>query len=168
MDCSPPGSSIHEILQARKLEWVAISFSRGSSWSRDQIWVSCTAGRFFFFFFFNPGDWGRFARGDLIAKNPVRRRRCQSRRWPPGASPGGGASWGVLARVSSLTLWHVRDQGRCQSWCWWWSPRWSCRGRRSGPLTGTLVVNPTERKGGALAVLAGLGCQRARLRPSSR
>ena len=32
MDCSPPGSSIHGILQARILEWVAISFSRGSSW----------------------------------------------------------------------------------------------------------------------------------------
>jgi len=35
MDCSLPGSSIHEILQARILEWVAISFSKGSSWPRD-------------------------------------------------------------------------------------------------------------------------------------
>ena len=41
MDCSPPGSSVHGILQARILEWVAISFSRGSSWLRDQIRVSC-------------------------------------------------------------------------------------------------------------------------------
>ena len=32
MGCSPPGSSVHEILQARVLEWVAIHFSRGSSW----------------------------------------------------------------------------------------------------------------------------------------
>ena len=47
MDCSPPGSSIYGILQARILEWVAIPFSRGSSWTRDQTWVSCTAGRFF-------------------------------------------------------------------------------------------------------------------------
>ena len=47
MDCSPPGSSVHGILQARILEWVAIPFSRGSSWPRDQTWVSCTAGRFF-------------------------------------------------------------------------------------------------------------------------
>ena len=31
MDCSPPGSSVHEVFQARVLEWVAISFSRGSS-----------------------------------------------------------------------------------------------------------------------------------------
>ena len=48
MDCSPPGSSIHGISQARILEWVAISFSRGSSRSRDWTRVSCIAGRFFF------------------------------------------------------------------------------------------------------------------------
>ena len=47
MDCSLPGSSVHGISQARILEWVAISFSRGSSWSRDQIWVYCLAGGFF-------------------------------------------------------------------------------------------------------------------------
>ena len=47
MDYSPPGSSVHGISQARILEWVAISFSRGSSQPRDQIWVSCIAGRFF-------------------------------------------------------------------------------------------------------------------------
>ena len=39
--------SVRGILQARILEWVAIPFSRGSSWLRDQIWVSCIAGRFF-------------------------------------------------------------------------------------------------------------------------
>ena len=41
MDCSPPGSSVHGISQGRILEWVVISFSRGSSWSRDQIHISC-------------------------------------------------------------------------------------------------------------------------------
>ena len=46
-DCSPPGSFVHEILQARILEWVANSFSWGSSQLRDQTQVSCTAGRFF-------------------------------------------------------------------------------------------------------------------------
>ena len=40
MDCSMPGSSVHGILQARILEWVAISFSRGSSWPRDQTSIS--------------------------------------------------------------------------------------------------------------------------------
>ena len=47
MDCSPPGSSVPEILQARTLEWIAISFSRGSSQRRDWTQVSYTAARFF-------------------------------------------------------------------------------------------------------------------------
>ena len=47
MDWSPPGSSVHWILQARILEWVAISFSRGSSWLRNLTQVSCIAGRWF-------------------------------------------------------------------------------------------------------------------------
>ena len=47
MDCSLPGSSVHGILQARILEWVAIFFSRGSSWPRDRTWVSWIAGRSF-------------------------------------------------------------------------------------------------------------------------
>ena len=42
MDCSLPGSPVHGILQARVLEWVAISSSRGSSQPRDQTHVSCT------------------------------------------------------------------------------------------------------------------------------
>ena len=49
IDCSLPGSSVHGILQARTLEWVAISFSRASSWSRDctrVFYISCI-GRFF-------------------------------------------------------------------------------------------------------------------------
>ena len=40
-DCSPPGSSVHGIVQARVLEWVAISSSRGPSPPRDRTWVSC-------------------------------------------------------------------------------------------------------------------------------
>ena len=47
MDCSLPGSSVHGIFQARVLEWVAISFSRGSSWPRDWTRISCIAGRRF-------------------------------------------------------------------------------------------------------------------------
>ena len=41
MDYSPPFSSVHGIIQARILEWVAISFSRGSSWPRDRTCLSC-------------------------------------------------------------------------------------------------------------------------------
>ena len=47
MDCSLPGSSVHGILQARILEWAAISFSMGSSRPRDQTCISCITGRFF-------------------------------------------------------------------------------------------------------------------------
>ena len=47
MGCSPPGSSVPRILQAGILEWVAIPFSRGSSWPRDQTQVSHITGRFF-------------------------------------------------------------------------------------------------------------------------
>ena len=47
MDYSLPGSFVHGISQASTLEWVAISFSRGSSWSIDQTCISCLAGSSF-------------------------------------------------------------------------------------------------------------------------
>ena len=47
MDCSLPGSSVHGILQAGILQWVAIPFSRGSSQPRDRTQVSWIAFRFF-------------------------------------------------------------------------------------------------------------------------
>ena len=47
MDCIPPGSSVHGILQSRILEWVAMPSSRKSSQPRDWTWVPCIAGRFF-------------------------------------------------------------------------------------------------------------------------
>ena len=50
VDCSPPGSSVHGILQARRLEWVAMPSSRGSSQPKDRTHISCSspiAGEFF-------------------------------------------------------------------------------------------------------------------------
>ena len=47
MDCSPPVSSVHGILQMRLLEWVAMPSSRGFSWPKDQTCVSWIAGVFF-------------------------------------------------------------------------------------------------------------------------
>ena len=47
MDCSPQGSSVHRISQARILDQVAISYSRGYSWLRDQTCISFMAGKFF-------------------------------------------------------------------------------------------------------------------------
>ena len=46
LDCSPPGSSVHGNSQTRILEWVAISFSKGYSQTRDRTNI-CIAGRFF-------------------------------------------------------------------------------------------------------------------------
>ena len=46
-DCSPPGSSVRGILQVRILEWIAMSFSRGSSRLRDRTQVFGITGRFF-------------------------------------------------------------------------------------------------------------------------
>jgi len=47
LDCSPPGFSVHGILQARILEWVTIPFARGSSQPRDWTWVSYIVRGFF-------------------------------------------------------------------------------------------------------------------------
>ena len=55
LDCSPPGSSVHGILQARILDWISISSPRGSSQPWDWARVSCLAGRIFH----------RWATGDL-------------------------------------------------------------------------------------------------------
>ena len=58
MDCSLPGSSVHRIFQAIELEWVGISFSRGSSQPRDRTWVSHIVGRRFIVWV--STGWGNF------------------------------------------------------------------------------------------------------------
>ena len=61
MDCSPQSSSVHRNLQARILEWLAVSSSRGSSRHRDWTCiscVSCTAGRFFIGWAIGEADAG--------------------------------------------------------------------------------------------------------------
>ena len=67
MDCSPPGSFVHGIFQARVWEWIAISSSRGSSRPRDRTQVSHIAGRHFTIWatrehneilFCNKREWG--------------------------------------------------------------------------------------------------------------
>ena len=56
MGCSPPGSSVCGILQTRILEWVAMSFSRGSSWPRDQTQVSLPHCRQTLYCLSHPGS----------------------------------------------------------------------------------------------------------------
>ena len=65
MDCSPPGFSVHGISQAKILEWVVISFSRGSSWPRDGNFVSCI-GRQILFHWTN---WEACIKVNLIDNN---------------------------------------------------------------------------------------------------
>ena len=78
-DCSPPGSSVHGVSQARILGWVTISFSRGSSPPRGQTWVSSLAGwvlttepligcsiQNFFFFLFSCTGTPSFNMWDLV------------------------------------------------------------------------------------------------------
>ena len=72
MVCSPPGSSIHGILQARILERVAMSFSRGSSWPRDGTQVSCIAGRFFTVWVTRRWAYKLFEAGSSVAAMSVR------------------------------------------------------------------------------------------------
>ena len=70
MDCSPPGSSVHGILQARILEWVAIPFSRGSSRARDGTWVLLHADGFFTVWATNWAHWERLRELFLKANIP--------------------------------------------------------------------------------------------------
>ena len=69
MDCSLKGCSVHGNLQGRILKWIAIPFSR-KSWSRDQTWVSCIAGRFFMVWATKKGSWCLIAQWCLTLCNP--------------------------------------------------------------------------------------------------
>ena len=76
MDCSPPGSCVHGILQARILEWVAMPSSRGSSQPRARAQVSCIAGGFFTtelpgkpkypFCYTSNSNWNYYLKKDIL------------------------------------------------------------------------------------------------------
>ena len=95
MDCSPPGSSVHGVFQARILEWVAISSSRRSSPLRDQTCISSvsfTAGRFF-----TAEPLGKFVYIHIymvqfshsVVSNPLQPHESQHSRLPcPSPTPG--------------------------------------------------------------------------------
>jgi len=57
VNCSPPGSSVHEISQAKILEWVAISFSRGSSRPGDQACIFCISRRVLYRLSYQGSPW---------------------------------------------------------------------------------------------------------------
>ena len=82
MGCSLPGPPVHGIFQVRILEWVAISFSRRSSWPRDWTWVSSIAGRCFtvwtleehlkqYLYFLVVEFWNKASRGSFWMKSVI-------------------------------------------------------------------------------------------------
>ena len=73
MDCSPPGCSVHAILQARRLEWITISFSRGPSRPRDRTWVSLIEHRFF--------TICATSEAQALSIDAAMLRRCRARCW---------------------------------------------------------------------------------------
>ena len=70
VNCSPQGSFAHRISQTRILEWVAISFSRGSSWPSDQTLVFCTAGRFFTAWATREAQWTQEENWNVTESSP--------------------------------------------------------------------------------------------------
>ena len=77
MDCSPSGSSVHGILQARILELMAMSSSRGSSWHRDWTQVSYTEGRFFSIWATREDIWERLLNSQPSARTAQVSIQCQ-------------------------------------------------------------------------------------------
>ena len=95
--CILPGSSVHGILQAGILEWVAISFSRGSSQPRDQAHISCIAGRFFTI-------WATWK-----AHNTVHTIRNLNIHWK---------DWCYSWSSTSLVTWCEETTHWKRPWCW--------------------------------------------------
>ena len=89
MDCSPPGSSVHRILQARILEWVAISLSRASSQPKNRTQVSCIAGRFFYQLNRKGSKWRQLK--DIFIKQELEKDPQKTGTWK--LSP---TNWGIL------------------------------------------------------------------------
>ena len=124
IDYSPQGSSVHGIFQARILEWVVISFSRGSSQPRDWTQVSCIAGRFF-------TVWvTREAYSLLLLLS--RFKSCPTLCDPIDSSPPGSPVPGILqartlewAAISFSSAWKWKVKGKSLSRVWLFVTPWT-------------------------------------------
>ena len=121
MDCSPPGSSVHGILQVRILEWVAIPFPRGSSHPRYQNQVSCISGRFFTI-------WATRKDGRRSRKKKYRDTKRESdlpkvwHNWAINTLTNTFCLTGYLKginveKIDTHMLWTVKIQYKCNSYC---------------------------------------------------
>ena len=97
MDCSLPGSSVHGSFQARILEWVAISFSRRSSWPRDWNWVSGIVGRRF---------------NHLSLQRSLSQRRMQQNNPFTESSSLGSIPLSILTNQYHVSEWRVKSLSR--------------------------------------------------------
>ena len=110
MDCSSPGSSVYGILQAWILEWVAISFSRGSFQPRDWTQVSRIVVRRFTVWATREAGaklgWGNEDNGSLLQKAPCTHcyPQCpQPRSRPPPAHASARHPWALTGRSESVS-----------------------------------------------------------------
>ena len=90
------GFSVHGILQARILKWIAISLSRGSSWPRDWTWVSCIAGRL-------PFEPSKALQESRLCPAPRNSESC---------------SWGLTIRRPHLLMFIIYPTDLSRTWCW--------------------------------------------------
>ena len=104
MDCSLPGSSVHGILQARILEWVATSFSRRSFRPRDQTLVSDRASRFFTICTTREVSRSYSVTSKASSPHPITERKCNSSEWESPNSPWGWQSWEAYHHSMSVTV----------------------------------------------------------------
>ena len=101
---SSPGSSVHGILQARILEWVAISFSRRSFWTRDQTLVSGTTSRFFTIWATREASRSYFVTNKASSPHPIIERECNISEWESPNSPWGWQSWEAYHHSMSMKV----------------------------------------------------------------
>ena len=110
MNCSPPGSSVLGISQARILEWVAISSSRGSSWPRDRTWVSCIGRQVLYHW----ANWQVQKMGRTSKNAPVRKppQRSSDSLMRPGGQGRRGTGWWDEMQVNVAPQnWRAWDSG---------------------------------------------------------
>ena len=152
LGCSLPGSSVHGIFQARILEWVAISSSRGSSWPRDRTQASRIVGRCFT----TPGTIVRKSRMALFISVRYPRlsssschRNHLSRKWKPQEGENTGAASPLTgfqrsAWITPTALWrglwcYVLQMARLTGCSQWWITHCREHSRWIGAAVWTLL-----------------------------
>ena len=120
MDCSPPGSSVHVILQERILRWITILFSRGSSWPRDWNQVSYIAGRHYHpSHQYCPKWYGKLSDGfeQQVSQVALVEKKRKEKKNPP-ANAGDKTYSNILAWRSPMNrgAWGSTIYGVAQSW----------------------------------------------------